>query len=153
MIDVPVSSVASDAVPQLSPEDTTVAAATELRRPAVEAVLVCDQRGAVVGIVTESDIVAVVAERGGERPVESIMSAPVVSVKPSIPIGLAADRMRAAGIARLPVVAADETVVGLVTREALAPYLSRHRLEIEWKREPLSLDASDRERSDAAATE
>jgi len=149
MIDVPVSAVATAPVPQLSPDDTTVEAASHLRRPGVEAVLVCDSPGSVDGIVTESDIVAVVAERGGERPVESIMSAPVVTVPPATSIGLAADRMRDAGVARLPIVDGSE-VHGLVTRRALAPYLSRHRLEIDWQDDPLSLDSGDAEPSEVA---
>jgi CBS domain-containing protein len=143
MIDVPVSSVLTDKAPLVPPDASTVDVAAHLRRPTVPAVLVQADTGAIAGIVTESDVVAVVAERGGNQPVEAIMSAPVVTVKPSVPIGLAADRMRSAGVARLPVVREDGTYEGLVTHEAIAPYLSRHRLEIEWQSEPLSLAESE----------
>lgn len=142
MINIPVSAVMSDAASVVSPDTTTVEAAQELRRPDVRALVVCDVAGTVVGIVTEADIVAVVAERGGNRPIESFMSTPVKTTTPSTPISLAADTMRDAGVTQLPVVA-DGTYTGLVTQDTLAPYLSRHRLEIDWNGKPLSLDKTD----------
>lgn len=107
------------------------------------ALVVCDATETVVGIMTESDIVAVVAERGGNRPVESFMSTPVVTIVPSTPVGIAADRMRDAGITLLPVVDDEDAYRGLVTRADLAPHLSRHRLDITWNGDPLTLDTTD----------
>ncbi|AZH26068.1 CBS domain-containing protein [Haloplanus aerogenes] len=149
MIDVPVSAVTTESVPTVPPTTTAVEAATRLRRADVCALVVRDSSGAVVGIVTESDIVAVVAE-GGENPlVESFMSTPVVTVDPTTPVGLAADQMRDAGVARLPVVdggerrsSTDDGYRGLVTRDDIAPYLSRHRLDVDWQGDPLSLDGT-----------
>jgi|GEM_PF-336327 len=193
MIDVPVSAVTTESAPIVPPDTTAVEAARRLRRADVHAVVVHDA-GAVAGIVTESDIVAVVAEGGENPPVESFMSSPVVTVAPSTPVGLAADRMRDAGVTCLPVVEGDgEGPVsrgqpaqdagdgerpaslgqpahdagdgeapptpravdlpadgvdgryrGLVTRRDIAPYLSRHRLDVDWGGEPLSLDGSGR---------
>lgn len=142
MINIPVSAVMSDAASVVSPDTTTVEAAQELRRPDVPALVVCDATGAVAGIVTEADIVAVVAECGGNRPIESFMSTLVETTAPSTPISLAADTMRDAGVTQLPVVA-EGTCTGLVTRDALTPYLSRHRLNIDWNGESLSLDKTD----------
>lgn len=141
MIDVPVSAVMTDAAATVSPDTRTVEAAGRLRRSDVAAVVVTDAAGSVVGVVTESDIVAVVAEGGSDPPVESFMSTPVVTTSPSRPVGLAADRMRDAGVNRLPVVD-DGTYVGLVVRDDLAPYLSRHRLDIDWSGEALSMEGS-----------
>ncbi|WP_256392298.1 CBS domain-containing protein [Natronoarchaeum rubrum] len=138
MIDVPVAAVASATAPEVSPETTTVEAASRLRRPEVPALVVCD-RTSVVGIVTESDVVAAVAERGTDRPVESYMSSPVVTARPSTPVGIAADRMRDAGITLLAVVE-DGAYEGVVTRRSLRPYVSRRRLAVDWDGEPLSLD-------------
>jgi CBS domain-containing protein len=143
MIEVPVSSVMVDGGSTVSPDLSTVEAAKLLRQRDVAALVVCDNTDTVVGIVTASDIVALVAERGGNRAIESFMSAPVVSVPPSTPIGLAADRMCDAGITHLPVVSDDDSYEGLVTPSTLAPYLSRHRLEIDWGGDPLSLDETD----------
>lgn len=143
MIKIPVSSLMTEAALSVSPETPIVEAAHHLRQPDVPAVIVCDTTKTVVGVVTESDIVAVVAERGGNRPLESVMSSPVVTTAPSTPIRLAADRMRDEGITLLAVVVDDNIYKGLITRDTLAPYLSRHRLEINWKGDPLSLDGTD----------
>jgi CBS domain-containing protein len=155
MIDVPVSAVMTETAPTVPPDTTTVDAARRLRRSDVHAVVVSDG-GTLVGIVTEADIVALVAE-GGENPaVEAFMSSPVVTVSPTTPVGLAADRMRDVGVTRLPVVedgsgtdAGDRTEAsddgayrGLVTRADVAPYLSRHRLDVDWEGDPLSLDGT-----------
>ena len=148
MIDVPVSAVMTDA-PTVPPATTAAETAQHLRRADVRAVVVGP---AVAGIVTESDIVAVVAEGGDDPTVESFMSSPVVTVGPTTPVGLAADRMRDAGVACLPVVddsgsppdrgspaGGDGRYLGLVTRADVAPYLSRHRLDVDWEGDPLSL--------------
>lgn len=137
MIDVPVSAVMTAAVPTVPPDTTAVEAARRLRRADVHAVVV-GEGDAIVGIVTDSDIVAVVAEGGGNPTVESFMSSPVVTVPSATPVGIAADRMRDAGVTRLPIVD-DGHFVGLVTRTDMAPYLSRHRLDVDWDGEPLSL--------------
>jgi CBS domain-containing protein len=174
MIDVPVSAVMTESVPVVSPTTPTVEAATRLRRADVSALIV-DDGNAVVGIVTESDVVAVVAEGGQNPPVEAFMSTPVITVDSTTPVGLAADRMRDAGVARLPVVDGEMSETsrrdsegrsssssgagagdtgelrGLVSRDDVAPYLSRHRLDIDWQGDPLSLDGTGT--PDTAATE
>ncbi|AXG07467.1 CBS domain-containing protein [Haloplanus rubicundus] len=155
MIDVPVSAVMTEAVPTVSPDTTAAEAASHLRRADVHAVVVAAGDG-VEGIVTESDVVAVVAEGGGNPTVDSFMSSPVVTISPTTPVGLAADRMRDAGVTCLPVVDGAESGVpdarpesgnggrplGLVTRADIAPYLSRHRLDVDWEGDPLSLDGT-----------
>ncbi|MEF8856474.1 MAG: CBS domain-containing protein [Haloplanus sp.] len=152
----------TERAPTVSPTTTSVEAATRLRRADVCALVVRDSSDAVVGIVTESDIVAVVAEGGENPPVESFMSSPVVTVAPTTPVGLAADRMRDAGVTRLVVESRDTAdnrtqsgdgarYRGLVTRDDIAPYLSRHRLDVDWKGDPLSLDGTGT--PDTAATE
>lgn len=149
MIDVPVSAVMTETAPTVPLDTTTVEAARRLRRADVHAVVVSDD-GAIVGIATGSDIVAVVAEGawGANPSVESFMSSPVVTVDPATPVGLAADRMRDAGVTRLPVVGGEASRAaageyrGLVTAADVAPYLSRHRLDVDWEGDPLSLDGT-----------
>jgi len=154
MIDVPVSAVMTAAVPTVPPDTAAAEAAGHLRRADVHAVVVGGD--GVAGIVTESDVVAVVAEGGGNPTVDSFMSSPVIAISPTTPVGLAADRMRDAGVTRLPVVDGAESEssetrtgpddggrpLGLVTRADIAPYLSRHRLDVDWDGDPLSLDGT-----------
>lgn len=146
MIEVPVRKAVTDRTPEVRPKTPVRDAAARLRDPAVPALIVRDAGDDLAGVVTESDIVAVVAEGGSDHPVESCMSTPVVTVSPATPVGLAADRMRDAGVSLLPVVD-DEEYHGIVTREAIAPYVSRRRLDVTWDAEPLTLDG---ESSDAA---
>jgi len=146
MIDVPVVEAMTEAAPVVASDHPLTDAAELLRDPDVPALVVRDERDAVTGIVTEADVVAAVAERATDRSVATIMSAPVVTVTPSTPVGLAADRMRKAGITRLPVVD-DGEYLGLATRETLAPHVARHRLDVSWDAEPLRVD---RDPSDAA---
>jgi CBS domain-containing protein len=155
MIDVPVSAVMTEIVPTVSPDSTAAEAAGHLRRADVHAVVVTAGDG-VEGIVTESDVVAVVAEGGGNPTADSFMSSPVVTIRSTTPVGLAADRMRDAGVTCLPVVdgagSGSSEVrtesgdgggpLGLVTRADIAPYLSRHRLDVDWQGDPLSLDGT-----------
>jgi CBS domain-containing protein len=140
MIDVPITTVLTDRAPVIAPDCSISAAAAHLRRPEIPALIIDDPTGGVAGVVTESDIVAAVAEDGVTNPVEQCMSTPVVTITPAGSAGLAADRMRDAGVSTLPVVGEDGEYHGLVTREALAPYLSRKRLEITWDDEPLRID-------------
>lgn len=125
--------------PTVSPTTTTKEAAEQLRDPETPALFVKDD-GELLGVVTESDIVATIAEGGENPPVESYMSAPVQTVSPTQPVGLAADRMRDTGVTVLAVV--DEDYVGFVTVETLAPYLPRHRLAITWNGDPVRLSES-----------
>lgn len=142
MIDVPVSSVMQEDPPVVSPDSSAVDAAERLREPSVPALVVCDGADTVAGIVTESDIVAVVAERGDNPPIEAFMSRPVVTVLPRTSVGSAAQRMRNAGVTILPVVE-DDSLVGLVTRDTIAPYLARHHMEITWDGDPLRLTTAE----------
>lgn len=140
MIEIPVSTAVNDNAPVVESDCSVREAACHLRDPEVPAVIVQDSPGEISGIVTESDVVALVAEGGFSLSVASCMSAPVISVKPTTPVGLAADRMRDAGITLLAVVDEGDEYHGLVTRETLSPYLSRQRLGITWNGEPLALD-------------
>ena len=147
MIEVPVTTAVTDQTPEVQPDCSIREGSDRLRDPSVPALIVRDSADEIVGIVTESDIVAVVAEGGTDHPVESCMSSPVVTVSPATPVGLAADRMRDAGVSLLPVVGEDEEYHGVVTRDSIAPYVSRRRLDITWDAEPLTLD---RESTDTA---
>lgn len=140
MIDVPVSSAMIQRELLIGPMATTVSAAEQLRDPETPALFVQDETGTLVGVVTESDIVATIAEGGTNPPVESYMSTPVQTVDPKVTVGLAADRMRDSGVTVLPVV--DDGYEGFVTRDLLAPYLPRHRVDVSWDGDPIRLPDS-----------
>lgn len=141
MIELEVEAVLTRSVPTLTPSTPVVEAAELLRDPGVSALIVLDD-DAIAGIVTESDFVAYVAETASTSRIDSIMSAPVVTVTPETSITTAATLMRERGVRHLPVVDTDDTYCGLVSATTLALYLSPHSLEIDWDSEPLELDAS-----------
>ncbi|WP_339105814.1 CBS domain-containing protein [Haloterrigena salinisoli] len=125
----------------LRPETPVSEAAQRLRDPDVPALVVLEDE-TVVGIVTESDIVAFVAETLEPHPVSAVMSSPVTTISRGESLVAAAETMRANGVKHLPVVS-DGAYCGLVSASTLAPYLSRRRLEIEWRDEPIRIDADD----------
>lgn len=144
MIEMTVEDVPTGSGRAVAPGTSAAVAAQSLRDPAVSALVVVDE-DAVIGIVTESDFVALVAEGPDDCTVDTIMSSPVVTVSPTASLTAAAKRMREAGVRRLPVV--DGGVYrGLVSWTTLLPYLSPHRLEVEWRSEPLSLEGSNERR-------
>ena len=149
MIETTVEPVITDA-DTVSPELPAPEAAEKLRDPSVPALVVLDSEDSVVGIVSDSDFVALVAESPGPVPVETIMSSPVRTVAPETPLGLAADRMNEAGVKHLPVVEGG-VCQGLVTLEAMAPFLSRNRLRVAWKGDPIHIDTD--EQSETAETD
>ncbi|ELY81322.1 CBS domain-containing protein [Natrinema gari] len=141
MIRTTVESVDLRSPPPITPETPVTEAAHSLRRPPVSALPVLED-GSVVGIVTESDIVALVAETDERPATRTIMSAPVTTISPTATIADAAETMRTHGVKHLPVVS-DGVYRGLLSARTLAPYLSRHRLEIEWQDEPMRGEATE----------
>jgi CBS domain-containing protein len=59
-----------------------------------------------------------------DRPVESVMTSPLITIAPNTPVAEIAQRMRAHRIKRLPVVR-DGTIVGLVSRTDLLDLVER----------------------------
>lgn len=139
MIETTLSSADLRSPPTISPGTPVAEAAEYLRRPSVSALPVLDGK-AVVGVVTASDLVAMVAETDGRPPAQVIMSSPVTTVSPETTVSEAAERMRTAGVKHLPVVG-DEGYQGLLSVADLSPYLPRHQLNVEWRDDPLSLES------------
>jgi CBS domain-containing protein len=141
MIELTVGDVPTDSARTVAPETPAIEAARLLRDPDVSALVVLECE-AVVGIVTESDFVALVAEGSDDCSVDAVMSTPVVAVSSTAPLATAASRMRETGVKRLPVVD-DDAYRGLVSTRTLRPYLSPRHLEVDWQRDPLRLGTSD----------
>lgn len=141
MLPIQIGSVLSRTPSTVPPTATVSEAARRLRDPAVPVVVVADDDDRPVGVVAESDVVALVAESRTNPQVEAIMSTPVVAVDPARPTREAVDLMRERGVRTL-VLVEDGRYVGVVTRSDLAPHVSRHRLDVEWRGDPLCVDDS-----------
>ncbi|WP_338729951.1 CBS domain-containing protein [Haladaptatus sp. DJG-WS-42] len=132
MIQIFVASLAATALPTVPPTATAKEAAYLLREPDVPALVVVDATETVVGMVTEADIVALVATESTQLPVSGFMSNPVATVTPETSVHTAADTMQEVGVKHLPVVK-NGVYHGLLSVDDIAPYVSRHRLDIVWK--------------------
>lgn len=150
MIDPDVEPAITRAARTVSPSTPVREAAECLRDPSVPALVVLDESDEVAGVVTESDLVALLAETDDPDTVAQCTSAPATTIGPSATVREAAERMREAGVKCLPVVD-GAAYCGLVTRATLEPYCSRRSLDVEWTDEPLAVDAT--AAASAAATE
>jgi CBS domain-containing protein len=89
----------------------------DLARHNVGAMVVCDEAGAVVGIVSERDVVRRLDERGAEllhAPVSDIMTTSVVTCEPGENVDSLAATMTERRIRHMPVVT-DGRLVGIVS--------------------------------------
>jgi len=141
MIETSVETVADCSAPTITPETPVREAAELLRDPAVEALVVLDAT-TVVGIVTESDVVAMVAETDDRPPVGALMSRPVTTISTGTTMSEAGRRMQRQGVKHLPLTE-DGVYLGLVSAKHLAPYLSRHKVDVDWTDDPMRIDPPD----------
>lgn len=139
MIETSVETVADSSAPTITPETPVSEAAELLRDPTVDALVVLDV-GTVVGIVTESDVVAMVAETDERPPVGAFMSSPVTTVSTGASICDAGRRMQREGVKHLPLTD-DGVYLGLVSADHLAPYLTRHKVDVKWADDPMRIDS------------
>ncbi|MBX0304630.1 CBS domain-containing protein [Halomicroarcula sp. F24A] len=119
----------------ITPGSPIVEAATRLRDEGIGS-LVVERNGESVGIITESDIVAVTAEEGDTRKltVADVMATALVTISPDANLEVAVDRLRTHGIKKLPVVE-DGELVGIVTTTDISRYVP-HITRPELSREP-----------------
>ncbi len=99
-------------------------AAAELSRRRIGALVVVDDSGAVVGIVSERDLVQCLAEHGAEtvgRSVAAAMTSEVVTASPDTPVLGALALMTNRRIRHLPVTARD-SLLGIVSIGDLVKY-------------------------------
>ena len=111
--------------------------AAMLRQHRVSGFPVTGEDGKVVGVMTETDLVALVAGRyhRGHRAAEQatagdLMSHPAVTVGPDDPVKTAARLMRKRRLQRLPVVDHDGHVAGIVSRSDVLSVYQRSDEEI-----------------------
>ena len=106
-----------DLVFTVSPQDTIAAAAAILHVRRVGALVVTEGDRQVVGIVSERDIVRVVAEQGGEglcRPIADYMTRDVIFAEPAERVDALLERMTDRRIRHLPV-CVDHRLLGIVS--------------------------------------
>jgi CBS domain-containing protein len=136
----------------VAPEASLKDVARALVERGISGLPVCDDAGRVLGVVSEADILF--KERGrAERPdgllawlfeesseaelaktrartAGEAMTAPAITIGPNRPAALAARLMIEQGVNRLPVVADDGTLLGIVTRADLVRAFTRSDDEI-----------------------
>ena len=126
MDDIFVASLMSTEVVAVTSDTLVEDAAQRLRNEQIGSVVVVDSHGRIEGILTNTDFVAIVAKSQpkAETTVERYMTDQVITVDPQDPIQDAADRMVTYGISHLPVVDAEDTVIGMLSSTDLTAYLS-----------------------------
>lgn len=105
------------AVYTVSPDVTVAEVARELHDKRVGALVVTDADDRVAGIVSERDLVRILAEAGPEalvRPVKSCMTADVIYARPTESTDTLLERMTDRRIRHLPV-CEDDRLVGVVS--------------------------------------
>ncbi len=124
LVPIPVSEVMSEDVRTVGPDATARETARTLRDAEIGSVVVVDD-GEPVGIVTETDLVALFTEAfDPELPVTEFMSRPLETIAPDRSVESAAARMYEQRIKKLAVVE-DGDLVGVVTTTDLSNYLPR----------------------------
>ncbi len=100
-----------------SPTDSIESVAAKLWSRRVGCLIVTDAGGAVVGIVSERDVVRAVAEGGGadlDRPISEVMTPDVVLASPADTVDAMLARMTDRRFRHLPV-CEDQRLIGIVS--------------------------------------
>jgi CBS domain-containing protein len=108
------------------PEDTLAAVATRMQEHNVGAVVIVEG-GRPVGIVTDRDLALALGARGVARtsPARQVMTGHVVAVPADTTVLAATKYIRECGVRRLPIVDAEDRVVGLVSLDDLLRVLAK----------------------------
>ncbi|EHP70794.1 putative signal-transduction protein containing cAMP-binding and CBS domains [Metallosphaera yellowstonensis MK1] len=132
---VKVSQVSSRLVKVIRDEDPVFLAAAEMRNHNMGSMLVVDNKGKVVGIITERDVVRAAAEKRVDSRVSEYMTEEVKGVTEDTTVEEALAVMLENGFRHLPVVGKDGKVTGIISIRDLAKALTdSHFLQYgkEW---------------------
>ena len=126
MDDIFVGRVMSSTVYTVSPDTSVQESAKKMHDNGIGSVVVVDESGRLIGILTSTDFVRIAAEGGcpSEMAVENFMSGDVVTTSVNTTIRDVADTMVEHGFHHVPVVDDEDGVVGMVTTTDLTAYLS-----------------------------
>jgi len=122
-----VNELMDTSVETVPPDASALAVARALDQPGTESVVVVDS-GAVVGVVTKSDIVSLFVSDSDRESLTAagVSSTPVHTVDADESVVTAAERLRTHAVGSLPVLDDDE-LVGIITTRALSQYLPHVR--------------------------
>lgn len=111
----------------ITPEKSIREGARQMRVEHVGSLVVVDQDGKPIGMLTDRDITIEGVARGvdvDQTTVRDLMTAPVVTATESEGMVTALARMREFGIRRLPIIDSEGKLVGVVTNSNLIKELS-----------------------------
>ena len=133
---------ASKRLVTISVNATVRDAARELARPGIDLIAIADDKGKLVGVVTDSDIVAWVADHAYvavDSPVQTLMSTKVTSCKPTQSMTEVAELAQKKGLKHMPIVDDAGKAIGVIyVREALTSQLHEAEVNEEWMKAYLS---------------
>ncbi|MCO8243513.1 MULTISPECIES: CBS domain-containing protein [unclassified Haladaptatus] len=127
MDDIFVGQLMTTTLHTASPDTLVEEAAREMIESGIGSVIVTDDENHLLGILTTTDFVRIVAERQpkDETPVSEYMSTDVMTATAQDSIRDVSDRMITHGIHHMPVVDETEGVIGMISTTDLTAYLSR----------------------------
>lgn len=127
-------------------EATIRDAARELARPDIDLLVVADEQGRLNGVITDSDIVAWVAEHGyvsADSSVVALMSTTVTTCTEDQSLTEVAEMAADRGLKHLPVVDPLGKAIGVIyVREALRELLHEAEITEQWLKAYLTGTAS-----------
>lgn len=139
---IAVQSIMTTSTPMIRPETTILAAARTLVQSQTRFLLVTDESGELLGVVSDRDVLkhvdrylAEVDESPETRkqlqqaPVSEIMTCPSFSVSPSAPANVAAAAFMFDNCVCVPVVTEFGRLIGAVTRERVASFYVEQELQ------------------------
>ena len=115
------------------PNSTLAEASRLMRQRSVSSVIVVDDAGAPLGILTEKDVIDAVAEAGAAaltEPLSRRMSTPLASVSADRHVYVALGRMERLGVRHLGVLDTAGRLAGVVTARALLRQRAGHALAL-----------------------
>ncbi len=114
-----------------SPGATLSMAAREMEAHNVGSLVVTDDEGAIVGIVTDRDLALSLAHGGaGSATVESVMSRNVVTIPDDASLDDAAAAMDSRAVRRLPVADRMGLPIGIICLDDLYRYLTQETITL-----------------------
>jgi CBS domain-containing protein len=128
-----VSEVMSAPISTAKPRDTLVSACRIMAEKGISSLVIVDDQGKPLGIVTERDVLRAVARSGGigmQLPLGSVMSSPVASINANSYIYVALGRMNHHNIRHLLAIDNAGMPVGMVTARVLLKLRSTSALAI-----------------------
>ena len=128
-----ITAICQRTVDTVRPTDTALLAAQRMASRCVGTLVVVDDAGSPIGMLTDRDIALRIVAAGCDPVatcVRDVMSGELTVVAESASIGDALAQMRAHGVRRLPVVDAAGTLRGIVSIEDVLALLAREMADV-----------------------